>query len=58
MWLAPCLRLCCWLGYNLHYFGTLLVLGQMNIGGAAEASAQLPAEFTLIPIAMAAPARV
>ncbi len=27
----------------------------MNIGGAAEASAQLPAEFTLIPMAMAAP---
>ena len=42
-------------GYNLHYFGTLLVLGQMNIGAAAEASTQLPAEFTLIPMAMAAP---
>jgi hypothetical protein len=42
-------------GYNLHYFGSLLVLGQMNIGGAAEASAQLPAEFTLVPMAMAAP---
>ena len=41
--------------YNLHYFGTLFVFGQVSIGGAAEASAQLPAAFTLIPVAVAAP---
>jgi hypothetical protein len=41
--------------YNLHYFGTPFVFGQVGIGGAGEASAQLPAAFTLIPAAMAAP---
>jgi len=39
--------------YNLHYFGTLIVFGQVDAGGATG-SAQVPVEATLIPMAMAA----
>jgi hypothetical protein len=38
--------------YNLHIFGTLIVLGQVGVGGGA--TAQAPAAFTLIPMAAAA----
>jgi hypothetical protein len=38
--------------YNLHVFGTLIVLGQVNVGGGA--TAQAPAAFTLVPVAAAA----
>jgi hypothetical protein len=40
--------------YNLHTFGTLIVFGQVDVGGAAVSSAQAPAAFTLIPMAAAA----
>jgi hypothetical protein len=41
--------------YNLHLFGTLLVFGQVDVGGGATGSAQIPAAVPLIPVAMAAP---
>jgi hypothetical protein len=40
--------------YNLHTFGTLLVLGQVDVGAGAGGSAQVPAAVTLIPMAAAA----
>jgi hypothetical protein len=40
--------------YNLHTFGTLIVFGQVDVGGAAVSSVQAPAAFTLIPVAAAA----
>jgi hypothetical protein len=40
--------------YNLHVFGRLIVLGQMDIGAAATTSAQLPPAFTLVRAAAAA----
>jgi hypothetical protein len=40
--------------YNLHLFGTLIALGQVNVGGGAPASVQAPAAFTLLPVAAAA----
>jgi hypothetical protein len=40
--------------YNLHYFGTLLVFGQVDVGAGAAGSAQAPTEISLIPAAMAA----
>ena len=40
--------------YNLYTFGTLIVLGQVDVGGAAAGSAQAPAVVPLIPMAAAA----
>jgi len=42
-------------GVQPAYFGNAPVFGRVGIGGAGEASAQLPAAFTLIRPAMAAP---
>jgi hypothetical protein len=40
--------------YNLHTFGTLIVLGQVDVGGAATAGTQAPVAFALVPMAVAA----
>jgi hypothetical protein len=39
--------------YNLHTFGRLIVLGQVDVGGAAIAGTQAAAAFTPVPMAAA-----